>query len=332
MTNKIILNIHQYLSQEIDLMNQKILSMISQNEEMTKIVSQHLINSGGKRIRPILTILAAKLFNIKNSEDHIKLAAAVEFIHVATLLHDDVIDDSNFRHSEKTANYIWGNKVSILVGDCLFSQAFKLMVETKSLKALELLSSASAKIVNGEIKQLNNTGKIIDLHEYYSTINSKTASLFAASCAAGAVVAGADDNKVKLIYEFGMNLGIIFQIKDDLLDYFAADNKFGKKKGQDLQERKMTIPLIILMDRANGEDSVLIISILENNQITQDDIEKIINLIIKYDVEHEINQIILNYKIRALEILELLKEEKKYINEEINILAELLNFSCSREY
>jgi octaprenyl-diphosphate synthase len=222
--------------------------------EMVPEVVNHLVELGGKRIRPMLTILCGKMLH-SDIEVITKLAAAVEFIHTATLFHDDVIDESTMRRGRSTANSIWGNKASILVGDFLLSHAFKLMVESGSLKALDMLSSAAIAITESEVWQLELIGNLLGSKEQYiKLVEGKTAILFAASCAVGAVLELREDGVMQALYDYGMNLGIIFQITDDMLDYYATEPKFGKQIGGDFLERKATLPLLMLYEVATQQE------------------------------------------------------------------------------
>ncbi|MFT4074004.1 MAG: polyprenyl synthetase family protein [Asticcacaulis sp.] len=210
-------------------------------------LAAHLIAAGGKRLRPLLCVAAARLCNTNNSYHH-NLSAAVEFIHTATLLHDDVVDSSQLRRGKVAAHLIWGAPSSVLVGDFLFARAFELMVETGSLRALDILSKASAVITQGEVLQLM---KAFDLNlsqdDYIEIISSKTAALFAAASESGAVASGASEEKVKALCDFGMNLGLAFQIQDDILDYQGSAADLGKNAGDDFAESKVTLPLILAM-------------------------------------------------------------------------------------
>ncbi|MEM6972638.1 MAG: polyprenyl synthetase family protein [Pseudomonadota bacterium] len=207
-------------------------------------ISAHLIEAGGKRLRPILTLAAAHLCGYRGG-NHVKLAAAVEFIHTATLLHDDVVDESARRRGRPTANILFDNKSSVLVGDYLFARSFRLMVECGSLRVLQILSDASAVIAEGEVLQLTTAGNIAtDLDAYTMVIRGKTAALFAAAAEVGGVVAGADEETVARLRTFGDALGVAFQLADDWLDYAGADAALGKNTGDDFREGKVTMPVI----------------------------------------------------------------------------------------
>lgn len=214
-------------------------------------LSRHLIDSGGKRLRPLLTLAAARACGYRG-DDHIKLAAAVEFIHTATLLHDDVVDASALRRGKIAANVVWGNKPSILVGDFLFSRAFELMVETENVRVLAILSRASSVIVEGEVMQLKSANNLATTEEdYASVVTAKTAALFAASAEAGAAIAGATPALIGSLRDYGHNLGIAFQLIDDALDYSGREKQMGKSVGDDFREAKVTLPVILAYRRAD---------------------------------------------------------------------------------
>lgn len=228
--------------------------MRSDKVDLIEQIAGHLINAGGKRIRPLLTISSAKLFNYEG-DNHIKLAAVVEFIHNATLLHDDVVDGSDRRRNKLTANSLWDNKSSILVGDFLFSKSFQLMIETKSSRVLSILANSSGMISEGEVLQLSTARNLNTSQEiYYDVIRGKTAALFSASCQTGSYVSGAKKKYVDSLYLYGDALGICFQIMDDLLDYRGKDRSLGKNVGNDFKERKVTLPLILAYKDASHEE------------------------------------------------------------------------------
>ena len=218
-------------------------------------LAEHLIAAGGKRLRPLLTVAAARL---SGGEDDacLKLAAAVEFIHTATLLHDDVVDVSNLRRGRVAAHLIWGAASAVLVGDFLFARAFELMVETGSLRALQILAKASSVIAEGEVLQLTRAHDLnLDQHTYLDIISAKTAELFAASAEAGAVSAGASDVEIAALRKFGFNLGMAFQLVDDALDYSGVAETLGKNAGDDFREGKATMPLLLAIARTGGRET-----------------------------------------------------------------------------
>lgn len=258
------MNIHTPLAQAMALgkpslskVDALILDIIKEEIPLIHDVAEHIIKSGGKRLRPLLTILCSQNCGYDGGRE-IGLAAAVEFIHTATLLHDDVVDDSSLRRGLATANDVWGNKPSVLVGDFLLSQAFRLMVKDGSIEILDILSKAAAVISKGEVLQLS-TEQAIDtsLDVYLQVIQAKTAELFAAACEIAPVIAG-DSSKRAVYQEYGMSVGIVFQAIDDMLDYLSTDAALGKKTGDDFREKKVTLPVILLKRRLSGADKALL--------------------------------------------------------------------------
>ncbi len=224
--------------------------MASRHAPRIPEVTAHLVEAGGKRLRPMLTLAAARMLGYAGT-DHRKLAATVEFIHTATLLHDDVVDESQRRRGRPTANLLWDNKSSVLVGDYLFSRSFQLMVETGSLRVLDILADASATIAEGEVLQLTAAQDLAtDEAVYLQVIRGKTAALFAAATEVGGVIAGAPEDQVRALRDYGDALGIAFQIVDDILDYGGQDAVIGKNTGDDFRERKLTLPVIKAVQQA----------------------------------------------------------------------------------
>ena len=227
--------------------------MSSEHAPRIPQISAHLIEAGGKRLRPILTLAASQLCGYGGS-DHVKLAATVEFIHTATLLHDDVVDESAQRRGRTTANILWDNKSSVLVGDYLFSRAFQLMVECGSLRVLDILSNASAVIAEGEVLQLSTAHDLTtDLARYEQVIYGKTAALFEAAAEVGGVIAGVDEDRVQALAAFGRGLGMAFQLSDDFLDYGGSSAALGKNTGDDFREGKVTLPVILAHERGDAD-------------------------------------------------------------------------------
>tara|TARA_B100001564_G_C20578096_1_gene641688 strand:+ start:114 stop:1127 length:1014 start_codon:yes stop_codon:yes gene_type:complete len=246
-------------------------------------MSDHHLKSGGKRLRALLTLGSAKLSGYNLGERDINLAACVELIHSATLLHDDVIDESVLRRGVKTTNSIWGNQSSILVGDYLLSRCFEIMVEDGDLEILKLLSSTSAKIAQGEVLQLQHKGEADMLEDtYLDIINLKTASLFSAATKTGACLAGSNEKEKKALESYGKNLGLAFQIADDALDYYGKDKFFGKEIGKDFFEGKVTLPLIIIFQKANNEERNFLKEILNKEKRNEDDFSETLALTNKY--------------------------------------------------
>ena len=239
---------------DMNLVNAVILERMQSEIPLIPELAGHLIAGGGKRMRPMLTLASARLLDYPGQR-HNKLAAAVEFIHTATLLHDDVVDGSDLRRGKRTANIIWGNPASVLVGDFLFSRAFELMVEDGSLKVLKILSNASAVIAEGEVNQLTAIRRI-DLGEerYLDIIGAKTAALFAAACRIAAVVAERPEAEETALDSFGRNLGIAFQLVDDAIDYVSDAGTMGKDAGDDFREGKVTLPVILAYARGDAAE------------------------------------------------------------------------------
>jgi octaprenyl-diphosphate synthase len=242
-------------------------------------LARHLIDSGGKRLRPMLTLAAAEAGGYAG-DHHIKLAAAVEFIHTATLLHDDVVDESALRRGKVSANLMWGNKPSVLVGDFLFSRAFQLMVETDNLAVLDILAGASAIIAEGEVMQLKSTNNLSVTEEHYlDVVSAKTAALFAAAAEAGALLSGQSDDYVSGLRAYGENLGIAFQLVDDALDYSGRQALMGKTVGDDFREAKMTLPIILAHARSRDADRPFWKRVIETGNQTDSDLDRAITLI-----------------------------------------------------
>ena len=251
------------LADDMEQVNETIMARMASEVPLIPQLAGHLIASGGKRIRPLMTLAGARIANARitsangtvSSAEAIKLATAVEFIHSATLLHDDVIDESNMRRGQNTANALWGNDASVLVGDFLFARAFELMVETGNIDVLGTLSSASARITEAEIKQMTIAGNPdTRLEDYLDVIEGKTAILFAAAAASGAKVSGADEHIIQAMHDYGLNLGLAFQIMDDALDYTADSAQMGKNAGDDFLDQKITMPVILAYQKASDEE------------------------------------------------------------------------------
>jgi octaprenyl-diphosphate synthase len=267
---------------DMDRVNAAILARTGSEVAMIPEVANHLINSGGKRLRPILTVAMAQLSGYPG-EGHVKLAGAVEFMHTATLLHDDVVDESEMRRGKLAARMLWGNEASVLVGDFLLGQAFKMMVEVGSLRALEILSSAAAVIAEGEVMQLaaaKNTATTED--EYLAVIRAKTAELFAAACEVGPVLAGRPKEDTAACRSFGMNLGIAFQLIDDALDYGGKSAKLGKNVGDDFREGKITLPVVLSFRRGSDGERAFWRRTLEQGDAGEKDLEIALGLMAKH--------------------------------------------------
>ena len=267
---------------DLERVNEVILNRMQSEVALIPLLAGHLVKSGGKRLRPMLTLAAAGAFSY-SGDKHLLLAAAVEFIHTATLLHDDVVDESDLRRGLVTAHVIWGNQASVLVGDFLFSRAFRLMVETGNLRVLDILSNAAAVLAEGEVMQLsaaNDTNTTGDV--YLKVIESKTAELFAAASEVGAVIAGRSADEVRATRDYGLNLGMAFQLIDDALDYAGSAGEMGKAVGDDFKEGKITLPVVIAFERGTAEEKTFWSRTLEAGEQTDADLPHAISLLERY--------------------------------------------------
>jgi len=273
----------QLLAADMDAVNALIQTrMASKHAPRIPEVTAHLVNAGGKRLRPLLTLACAKLFDYAGPY-HVHLAATVEFIHTATLLHDDVVDESAQRRGRPTANLLWDNKSSVLVGDYLFSRSFQLMVETGSLQVLDILANASATIAEGEVLQLTAAQDLRTTEDIYlQVVRGKTAALFSAATQVGGVISNASDAECQALYDYGDALGVAFQIVDDLLDVVGDTKATGKNVGDDFRERKLTLPLIKAIAAADDHEKVFWKRTIEKGDQQDGDLEHAINLMHKH--------------------------------------------------
>ena len=317
--NDPILKLQKLLSHKLGLMDQ-LFSKMMESDSAPRIpeITKHIFESGGKKIRPLLCIATAEALNYK-LDKHILLAATIEFIHTATLLHDDVVDESSTRRGEKTANILWDNKSSILVGDFLFSRAFQLMVATKSLSVLEILSNAAALIAESEVLQLTNIKNInIDLKTYFKIIEGKTAELFSAACETGAMIATSNLNQIKSFKSYGKSIGICFQLIDDYLDYKGDKKIMGKLIGNDFFNSKLTYPIIITLNEGTYSEKEKIENLFKKKQKTQNDLKLILEIL-------DNNDALKKTKIEATKWSKKAKEEiQKIPQNPITILLEEL--------
>jgi octaprenyl-diphosphate synthase len=264
---------------DMERVNATILARTGSEVTMIPEVANHLISSGGKRLRPMLTLASAQLSGYAG-EGHLKLAASVEFMHTATLLHDDVVDDSAMRRGKPAARMLWGNEASVLVGDFLLGQAFKMMVEVGSLPCLDVLSTAAAVIAEGEVMQLAAAKNLSTSEdEYLAVIRAKTAALFAAACEVGPIVAGRGKDEIAACRSYGANLGIVFQLMDDVLDYGGATAKLGKNVGDDFREGKITLPVILAYRRGDAAERTFWTESVEAGAASDARLEKAIGLL-----------------------------------------------------
>ncbi len=288
-------------------------------------VTAHLVEAGGKRLRPMLTLAAARMLDYRGTHHHL-LAATVEFIHTATLLHDDVVDESRQRRGRPTANLLWDNKSSVLVGDYLFARSFQLMTETGNLRVMEILSNASAVIAEGEVLQLTaaqdlGTGESV----YLQVIRGKTAALFSAATEVGAVIAGATPAQVRALYDYGDALGIAFQIVDDILDYSGSVETIGKNTGDDFRERKLTLPVIKAVAQADAGERAFWQRTIEKGDQQDGDLEQALAILARHGAIEAARADALSWAARARGALDDLPE-----NELRQLLAELADFVVAR--
>ena len=282
--NNAYLDLKSHLNGKLDSVEKLIKIKLESNVGLIKKMSDYHLSSGGKRIRALLTMGSAKLGGYLDGDRDVNLAACVELIHSATLLHDDVIDQSKVRRGNKTPNNIWGNQSSILVGDYLLSRCFEMMVEDGNLEILKLLSSTSTKIAQGEVMQLQYKGEADLLEEnYIKIIGLKTAALFSAATRVGACISGLDKKKKDALESYGKNLGLAFQIADDALDYFSKEKIFGKEIGKDFFEGKVTLPIIIVFQKANNIERTILTNIFKKDVREKKDLEETMKLIKKYN-------------------------------------------------
>ncbi len=307
----------EWLEPDIFKINQSIIDNLAGSESLISDLTSHIINSGGKRIRPLLTIACSKLCKYTGNR-HITLASIIEFIHTATLLHDDVVDNSNKRRGRSSANFIWDNKSSILVGDFLLSKAFRMLIDDGSINCLNIISKASVKISRGEVKQLVSIKKLHTKEsEYLDIIDHKTAELFSAACQIGGEISEVSSEKKSSLAEFGTFLGIAYQIIDDTLDYFSNCKTIGKNTGNDLKEGKMSLPLIICFKRCNKKEKKIIEFIISKDTSNQSDFNKVIELMNKYNVKADCIKKAKHFSIMAKDSLGTFsdsQEKEKMIN------------------
>ena len=314
------------LAPEMEAVNALIRTrMASRHAPRIPEVTAHLVEAGGKRLRPLLTLAAAKMLGYRGTHHHL-LAATVEFIHTATLLHDDVVDESRQRRGRPTANLLWDNKSSVLVGDYLFARSFQLMTETGSLRVMEILSNASAVIAEGEVLQLTAAQDLgTDESVYLQVVRGKTAALFSAATEVGAVIADASPAQVRALYDYGDALGIAFQIVDDILDYSGAAETIGKNTGDDFRERKLTLPVIKAVAQADAEERDFWQRTIEKGDQQDGDLERALAILARHGAIEAARADALSWATRARNALDELPE-----NEIRRLLADLAAFVVAR--
>ena len=326
--NDSYLELKNSVDDKLTLVEEKIKAKLKSKVDLVEEMTNYHIRTGGKRLRALLTLGSSKLCGYSKGVRDINLAACVELIHSATLMHDDVIDNGEIRRGKKTLNKIWGNQSSILVGDYLLSRCFEMMVDDGNLEVLQLLSSTSAEISQGEVLQLQHKGEIDMLEEtYLKIISSKTASLFAAATKVGSILSN-KEKKIKDALEFyGKNLGLTFQIADDTLDYNSELKIFGKKIGNDFYEGKITLPIILLYNRLSLNEKKQLKEFFEKKIRNEDDLSKVLKLIKNYNIINDCYkkaEHFINLASNSLSIFEDSKEKE--------IFQKLTSFSLERNF
>ncbi|MCT4331478.1 polyprenyl synthetase family protein [Paracoccus sp. YLB-12] len=314
------------LAAEMEAVNALIRArMASRHAPRIPEVTAHLVEAGGKRLRPMLTLAAARLAGY-DGPYHVHLAATVEFIHTATLLHDDVVDESRQRRGRPTANLLWDNKSSVLVGDYLFARSFQLMVEPGNMRTLEILANASATIAEGEVLQLTAAQDLrTDEDVYLQVIRGKTAALFSAATEVGGVIAGAPEAQVQALHDYGDALGIAFQIVDDLLDYGGATQTIGKNVGDDFRERKLTLPVIKAVALADADERAFWVRTIEKGDQREGDLEHALQLLARHGAMQAAREDALDWAARARDALTPLPDHPIR-----DMLSDLADFVVSR--
>ena len=310
------------------LVEEKIKSKLISDVELVKKMTEYHLDTGGKRLRALLTLGSAKICGYSKGTRDINLAACVELIHAATLMHDDVIDNGSVRRGKKTLNSVWNNHSSVLIGDYLLSRCFEMMVEDGNIEVLKLLSSTSSKIAQGEVLQLQHQGEVDMLEEtYLKIISAKTAELFAAATKVGAILSDTKSKEKEALEFYGRNLGLTFQIADDTLDYNSELKLFGKKIGQDFYEGKITLPIILLFQKADDKEKGRLKEIFSKNIRIKDDLEYSLSLIKKYEIIKACYQKAEHYINLASNSLSVFGD-----SEEKSILENLTSFSLTRNF
>jgi octaprenyl-diphosphate synthase len=315
------------VASDLQRVNKTILERTGSDVTMIPEVANHLISSGGKRLRPMLTLAAAGLCNYVG-EGHIKLAASVEFMHTATLLHDDVVDQSDMRRGKLAARMLWGNEASVLVGDFLLGQAFKMMVEVGSLPCLDVLSTAAAVIAEGEVMQLSAAKDTQTTEDaYLAVIRAKTAALFGAACEVGPLLANGSRAEIEACRSYGMNLGVAFQLIDDALDYGGTSAKLGKNVGDDFREGKITLPIVLSFRRGTDAERDFWRRTLEKGEINDGDLETALETMRKHRALEDTIERARHYGMMARDALELFPQSNWK-----RALFEVVDFCVSRAH
>lgn len=300
--------IQALMKSELDLMNKILVDRLDSNVDLISQMSQYIINSGGKRIRPLLLLICAKATEY-DGDYHYSMAVVIELIHTATLLHDDVVDQSATRRGQETANELWGNAPSVLVGDFLYSRAFEIMVEPNSMEIMRILSKATNQISEGEVLQLLNIKNAnVTQAEYFKVIERKTACLFKAACEIAGILSSADQKVINAMGSFGMHLGNAFQIIDDTLDYESDSNIIGKEIGDDLSEGKVTLPMIYALEKTKKAENKILKDAIKNADASH--IDQIVEILLNVDAFQYSRDIAKIESNRALESIDYLPDSK----------------------
>ena len=300
--------IQTLMKSELDLMNKILVDRLDSNVDLISQMSQYIINSGGKRIRPLLLLICAKATEY-DGDYHYSMAVVIELIHTATLLHDDVVDQSATRRGQETANELWGNAPSVLVGDFLYSRAFEIMVEPNSMEIMRILSKATNQISEGEVLQLLNIKNAnVTQAEYFKVIERKTACLFKAACQIAGILSSADQKVINAMGSFGMHLGNAFQIIDDTLDYESDSNIIGKEIGDDLSEGKVTLPMIYALEKTKKAENKILKDAINNADASH--IDQIVEILLNVDAFQYSRDIAKIESNRALESIDYLPDSK----------------------
>ena len=297
--------VYKMVARDLKAVDRELDRNIQSEIALVPTMGRYILNSGGKRFRPLLLILSARLCGYKGKE-HIQLACILEFIHTATLLHDDVVDNAKIRRGNSSANTIWGNQASILIGDLFFAQSFSLIAQTRNWRLLKVLTEATTKLAQGEVLDLITEGDLSsDETGYLTTIAFKTASLIKAACHVGAILGDVDSKKEKGMKGFGNNLGIAYQLMDDTLDYISTEEELGKTIGKDLEEGKVTLPLIHTLQKSSPKDREFIIATLSKENLTKKSLITVLDLIEQYQGIQYTAQRAKEYALKAKEELKI---------------------------
>ena len=311
--------IHALMKSDLVMMDEILVNRLDSNVDLISQMSQYIINSGGKRIRPLLLLLCARATNYKG-DYHYSMAVVIELIHTATLLHDDVVDGSSTRRGQETANELWGNAPSVLVGDFLYSRAFEIMVEPNSMQIMKILSKATNQISEGEVLQLLNIKNAnVSQSEYFEVIERKTACLFKAACQIAGILSESDKDIINALGSFGMHLGNAFQIIDDTLDYESNSSVIGKEVGDDLSEGKVTLPMIYALENTKGSEKETLFNAITNADSSN--IDNIVNILLSVNAFEYSRKVAKNESNLALKSLEIIPNSE--YRSELKLLCEL---------